>query len=277
MDKYFFKTKKRPLPPAILIALVFLSSLLAIKFLGLEKKVQNVFLLASSPVETFLWQSGQKTSQFFDNFIQKKLLAKENTTLRLENLSLKRKISQLQELKQENQSLREALNLELEKDFDLLAAQIISKDPFNDAIFIDKGNADGLKNGWALISPQRILLGKITEVFENFSRVVLISDKSVSFDAEVKKISAENSEKIRGVAKGEGNNRLSFDLIPQEAVIEIGDKVITSSPSNAFPGGILAGEIEGINFSDVRPFRSAKIKPLFKISELKTIFIIKNY
>ena len=120
---------------------------------------------------------------------------------------------------------------------------------------------------------QRTLLGKIDEVYENFSRIILISNKNSSFNAKI--ITADDG--VLGVVHGEGNFRVIFDLIPREAKVKEGSSVVTTGFEGIFPEGILVGEIKKIEKNDVAPFQKAKVEPAFNIKELNAVFIISDF
>ena len=180
-------------------------------------------------------------------------------------------IAFLKELRKENEKLREALKIGLEKEFQLIEARVISKDFSQDSILINKGLKGGIFEGAVVIISQKLLLGKIGEVYENFSEVILISNEEISFDAKI------SDKEVYGVVRGEGNSEFYFGLIPKEADVSEGELVITTPLGGIFPGGLLVGEVEEIEKSDVEPFQKTKIKPLFDFRELDILFIISNF
>ena len=152
-----------------------------------------------------------------------------------------------------------------------MISQIIGKDISSDTILVNKGLNDGLTPGLPVITSQKILVGKISEVYKNFSKVMIISNKESSFDAEI-----ENREAI-GIAKGKGGLKLYLDFIPKEKEILEGDIVVTSALGGIFPKGLLVGQIKDIKRSDIEPFQQAEISPFFNIKELETLFILINW
>ncbi len=177
----------------------------------------------------------------------------------------------LEKLKKENESLRTALGLELEKEFSLEVAQVIGKETSADYLIINKGFNDGIMAGFPVITENKILVGKISELYENISKVELLSSKNSSFDIEI------FEKEIYSLAKGSGSFKIILDLIPKIENIEIGDKVISSVLGGNFPGGLLIGQIQDIEKSDTAAFQQAEVKSGFEVRDLKDIFIIKNF
>jgi len=161
----------------------------------------------------------------------------------------------------------------LEKEFKLSLAEVVSKDISQDSILINKGSKDGIANNSPVITQQKTLVGKIGEVYENFSRVILISNKESSFDAKI----SDPENDISGVVNGKGNLQLFLDFVPQEKEIKEGDFIVTTSLGGIFPKGLLVGQIGKVLRSDIEPFQQAKIRPAFDIRELETVFIITDF
>lgn len=248
----------------IIFALIFLLNFF-------QKEVRSLFYSISSPIQKVFWQVGDRVSDFFGGFLQIKKLKNEIDKLELKNQELFAEITALKELKKENQILREALGIELQKDFKLMTARVIGKDISQDYLLIDGGSNDNIAKNMPVITQQKILLGRISEVYKNFSKVMLISNKESSFDGEIQ------GKDISGIVKGRGNFKLIFDLISREKEISQGDIVISTSLGGIFPAGILVGQVENVEKSDVEPFQFVEIKPAFDINKINTLFLITAY
>lgn len=233
-----------------------------------EKDIRNFFYFISASWQEFFFEAGKKTTNFFAIFIKTSQIQKQNQAILQENQFLKSKIANLQELKKENENLRQALGLELQKEFQLLFAQITLRQPSQDFILINKGNEYGIMSGQPVITAQKTLIGKVAEVYTGFSRIKLISEQNFSFPGKIQE------KELGGIIKGKGQGELVFDLIPQNEQIEPGQTIVTVNLDNLFPGGILVGEIETIEKSDLEPFQKAKIRPAFDLKTLDFIFII---
>ena len=251
-----------------IIIVLLITFFAVLNLTGFSKEIKNFFYLISSPIQKTFWRAGDSVSDFFEAISRAENLKEENEKLELRIQELTAEVVMLKELKRENKFLREALNIGLEKEFQLQLAQIINKDSFQDSILINKGRRDGLKQGLPVITHQGALLGRIGEVFQNFSEVILISNKKSSFDAKI------SEREIYGVIKGGGRLRASFDLILREEEIFEGEVVVTSSLGGIFPQGLLVGEIKEIRKSDIEPFQTAEIEPSFDIKKIDNLFII---
>jgi len=263
---------KLPRKPIYRILIFIIFGILIISLLNFyQKEVKNFFYKTSEPLQKTFWRAGIKLSNFFEAISEIKRLKSENENLKLRNQELSAQIANLIELKKENEILREALDLGLEKEFKLSLAQITSKDTSQDFILINKGSEDGIVENMPVITSQKILVGKIYKVYKNYSRVMLITNKEVSFGGKIV------GEEILGEVSGRGNLKIIFDLIPSEKEISEGDLVKTTVLGGAFPKGFLIGKIGKIQKSDVQSFYQAEISPFFDLNKLETLFIILNF
>lgn len=247
-----------------------------------QKEVRGFFYFISSPIQKVLWKAGESSSDFLTGVIKRKDLKEEIDELNLKNQGLLQQVADLKELERENKVLREALALELQKEFNLSLAQVIGKDISQDFILIDKGLENGISKNMPVITEQKVLVGKISDVYKNFSKVILISNKEISFDAKIlppKELSSpgELSSFGSGVVRGQGNSKILFDLVPREEDLFPGDILTTSALGGTFPKGLLVGRIKEIKKSDLEPFQQAEIEPFFDISQVEKIFIILDF
>jgi len=167
--------------------------------------------------------------------------------------------------------LRTALNLSLQEEFKLIISQVIGKEIAGDYLIIDKGSEDGVVFGFPVITQQKSLVGKVTQVYESTSKIQLLTSKDNSFDVEI------FEKEIYGLAKGKGNFNLLLELIPREKEINLTDKIITTALGGNFPKGLLVGEIKKVKKSDVASFQEAEIQPAFDIREIDYLFLITNF
>jgi len=260
--RFSFKKNKILITVIVVILLVFLLNVF-------QKEVRSLFYSFSAPIQKVLWGAGEGTSDSLQSIVRVKTLKQELDELKLENQELLSQVVALKDLKEENETLRQALGLELQKDFKLSLVQIIGKDISQDFILIDKGSKDGISENMPVITQQKVLVGKIGQVYENFSKVMLISHKESSFDAKI--------DDISGVVKGQGDFRTLFDLIPREENLSQGDIIVTSALGGIFPKGLLVGRIKEIKRNDVDPFQQAEIEPFFDISQSEILFIILEF
>jgi rod shape-determining protein MreC len=236
-----------------------------------KDNVKGFFYDFSSPIQKILWQKGRGISFFFQGLFEMKNLKEEAENLKLRNQELLAEIDRLKEMEKENQYLSEALNLQINKDFKLVMAQIVSKDTSQDSLLINKGQRDGISGGLTVISSSKALVGKIGSVYKNNSEVILISNKKSNISVKI------GGEEINGIIKGQGNYKIIADLIPLDKEIKAGDQVLTIGRDENIPGNLLVGQVNKILKKDINPYQQAEILPFFDPGKTDSLFIITNY
>lgn len=253
----------------IFILIVLIAAVLFLNFF--QKETKGFFYTLSSPLQISFRAAGDKISGFFGalaNLDELKKTSDESQRIAQELLVEKAASA---ELKKENETLREALQIGLQKDFRLALVEMTGKDIGQESILINQGAKNGLALGMPVVTEERVLLGRISEVFDSFSRVTLISSKDSVFDAKVA------GTDTAGVARGKGSESIEFDLVPQEKVLQENDMVVSSSLGGVYPEGLLAGTVKKVSKNDVSPFYRAEIAPLFNLQNSNIVFVILDF
>lgn len=233
---------------------------------------RNFVFRLSTPLTSVFYRGGTKSSGFFDKIRQIRRLTDEKSELEKKNAELVLENSKLKEVEAENEALRDELGLKKElgeKEF--VAADIIGRGPMevSGSFIINKGKKDGLNDGMPVVSGN-MLLGKLTEVNNDFSRLTLIIDQSSVVNVMVQETRAP------GIIKGEVGFNLKIDSVPQEFPLEVGQRIITSGLGGTMPKGLIVGEVSEILSPESEIFQSARIKPAADFNHLEIVFIIKT-
>jgi len=218
---------------------------------------KNAVYGALAPVQRNIWAGGARVSAFIDSISSMSSASAENERLRRQVNDLTVKTAQLGELKKENDFLRQGLNLELDKDFDLKLAGIIGKDASRDVLIIDKGSNDLVEAGMPVITAEKAVVGKISKVYADFAEVALITGRDFSFDVKV------GDDAVDCLVKGRGGLSAAIDLVPKDKKLEAGAAVITSPLGGIFPAGLLVGTVGDVDTNDVEMFQSGSVVPAF--------------
>lgn len=268
-SKNLFASRQRKSLRIFIILLVAVLFLFLINYYGAG--VKNLFYYITSPVQRFFWKAGESTSGFWGTILNASSIKKEISSLTIENQELLNKLSQLQDLQKENDTLRQAMGLNLQKDYKLLFADIISQDSSQDSILIDRGLADGVEEGMPAVNQQKVLFGKVSKVYKNFARISLITSKDFVSDVKIQ------GKEISGVTRGQGNLSLVLDLAPKGCDLAAGDVLVTSRLGGVFPENLLVGTIKAVDKCDAKPYQTAGLEPFFDLSSGDTLFLITNF
>lgn len=249
----------------IIVVILFLS-----RFGGgfLRGSLGNILL----PAGKIFWQAGEKTANSLASLWQAGSLKKDYTRLLNQSFVLMKEVQGLKTAQKENEILRKALSLGLEKKFEMEMVEVVVRNA-DDTIIISQGSNNGLREKMVVINENGVLVGRVKKVFAAFSLVELISSPKVIFDVNIQ---AKNEE-VLGVAEGTGNLGVRIKMVAKDKEIQAGQKVFTTALGGNFPENLLVGEIESIRKVDAEPFQNGSIVPYFTKTTLNRLLVIKSW
>jgi len=248
-----------------LFLFLFILFLLAFYY---QEGVKNLTFKIFSPFQSFFWQKLHFLSSLSENVLNLKNLSKENQELKKENLELTAEIEKLKEAKKECDFFKNDFETETQ-NFQYAIARVVGRTNDGDTLLIDKGKNEEVFESEVVLGQGKVLLGKIQKVYQNFSKLKLIS--SNDFKVLVRK---EGSEKNL-LLEGKGNLNLLLNFIPKEFDLKAGEKIFTSPSQTDFPPSVLIGEIKEVIKKETLPYQQAKIKPYF--FNFQFVYLIKNF
>jgi rod shape-determining protein MreC len=188
-----------------------------------------------------------------------------------ENKDLRTQLTQMQELKRDNQALHDQFQLTSPAPKSLLPAQVIGLR--SDALLIDKGSDDNLKTGDTVVVKNN-LIGKISQTTSHISLVTLITSASTSFTAKTSKTGAT------GVVKAQGGDSIILDNVVLSDKLEKNDTIVTKGDldgqGNGYPPDLLVGKMTSVNKKASNLFQSAKVESLVDFTNLQMVFVKIN-
>ena len=124
--------------------------------------------------------------------------------------------------------------------------------------------------GLAHAGGKLVVLGRIAEVSERTSKVLLVTDEFSSVAARL------SSGTVEGLVQGQGTERMRMNYLHSEATVTPGDEVLTSATSATFPPGLLIGRVaKGYARDPFLTFQSAEVRPGFDPASVKEVMILK--
>lgn len=265
--------RKSWLLKTLIMIVTFLGFVFLLNFFA--NPIKNGVHIISSPIQKVLWSASQSSSSFFKSFLKAGSLAKENSNLKGENQKLLSQVAALQSIVQGNQAQSDVSQSCQNTGFKLLMAGVVGLDD-NDILSINKGSADKVFEGMPVISQQGVLFGKVFKVYNNFSQVMLVSNKNSIVNVKVQQ-SDSSSPEVDGVVKGIGGLSAYLDLIPISSEINQQDFLVTSAIDKSFPKDLLVGRIVEKQKNDQKPFQEAKLDLFFDVNTADNLFVITNY
>jgi rod shape-determining protein MreC len=208
------------------------------------------------------------TTQYFSN--QSHLIL-ENETLKLDIDRLKADLQRLDFIDQENDQLRNLLEVRNTHKFKTEAVSIIYSrfDPFNQKIIIDGGQNKDFQPGQPVIDALG-LVGQISSVFPETSEVTLIIDKKMSVPIQIQR------NGLRAITNGNGQNEtISLSYLPNSVDVMKGDILKTSGIDTIYPEGIAVAEILEINHDPKLPFAKIICRPISAIRNHSHVLVVR--
>jgi rod shape-determining protein MreC len=207
------------------------------------------------------------TTQYFSN--QSRLIH-ENETLKIDIDRLKGDLQRLDFIDQENDRLRNLLEVKNTHKFKTEAVSIIYSrfDPFNQKIIIDGGQNKDFQPGQPVIDALG-LVGQISSVFPETSEVTLIIDKKMSVPIQIQR------NGLRAITNGNGQSEtISLSYLPNSVDVVKGDILKTSGIDTIYPEGINVAEVLEIYNNPKLPFAKIICKPLSAIRNHSHVLVV---
>ncbi len=259
-----------------LMVLVFISVFLYIFSLNfrthyrMDALQRSVTETVSPPIQLF-GRVFSAFEEFFKDYIWLKRLRGENESLKREIIELESKVTSYQEAYVENQRLRRLLDFKTMIKAETVPAQVIMHDltGWFQTLMIDKGFRDGIAPDMPVVNDEGVI-GRVLDVSDRHSRVLLITDQGSSVDA------IDQRNRVRGILSGKDANGCLLKYVRGNLDIKEGDLIITSGKDGIYPKGLRLGVVQAAYKDPVDLFQKIDIKPLVRMSALEEVFIIKR-
>lgn len=271
----FLKSKFFIITASLALALCIFFSVLS--FMGVGNVVRNGINTVLYPLR---W-CGAKISEGFDGFYlyfgKMSDLIEENKNLREENDKLIQNEIYYGALADENQRLREYLEIKKAyPDFSLCDALIISRgsEGYMTIITLNRGSADGIEVGMPVITSMG-LVGSVIEVDYSSCKVRTIIEDRGACGAYITR-----SGEI-GVVEGDiiykDSGLCSLNFLPENADIVVGDTVFTSGLGSIYPRDIPVGKVVGVTENAFDRTKSAEIETFVDFKRITYVSIITDF
>lgn len=276
--KRFFEHKTAVfLVSVTLAAAIIIGIFAALSSSGRTSVSENVLETAAMPGQEAASGIGGWLNNIFSYFGSVKALREENEALKLENVELDKQLRSVRGMEQENEQLREMLDLmKTENNMELKAVKVISKDPSNwySSFIINKGSNDGIEKDQPVITANEELVGKIVRVGSDWAEVMTILDPESGVGCIIER------SKCTGVIEGDFSLRYTVSCklgyLPRDTDIEKGDYVETSGMGGVYPKGLLVGKVSDIKEDNANMSKYAIIEPAADIGSLMQMLVVTN-
>ena len=217
-----------------------------------------------------------------EKLYSRKEMVKQMNELVEENNKLMKQVNELtmendilMQDKIELNSLRTLYQLdETYSDYPKTGARVISGSTGNwfSTFIIDKGSNDGMKVGMNVLAGGG-LVGRITEVGANWSRVLSIIDDTSNVSCMV--LTTNDHLMVSGSLSTMENGYITFNQLSENAKgVEVGDKIVTSNISDVYLPGIQVGLISYMEKDSNHLSVSGYITPSVNFEHISEVLVI---
>ncbi|HPL63034.1 MAG TPA: rod shape-determining protein MreC [Syntrophales bacterium] len=231
--------------------------------------VRKLVMEVAAPIESLITGTFEGIRGVWKRYIFLVGVEDENRSLKKKVDSLTNEIIRYREAYLESIRLKEHLSLRESRRMPMVSARVVGKE--NSSIFktilINKGTADGMKAGLAVISVEGVV-GRIVESSWNVSRVLLAIDYNSNIDAMIQ------GTRSQGILQGGGAMGCNLKYVERSEEVKVGDAVLTSGMGGIFPKGLLIGTVVSVDRKDSGLFQKIEVMPAVYFSRLEEVSVI---
>jgi rod shape-determining protein MreC len=152
----------------------------------------------------------------------------------------------------------------------VLVASILNVDldPFRHRVLLDKGAADGVFKGQAVLDADGIF-GQVSQVHARTAEVILISDAEHAIPVQ------SNRSGLRTIAVGTGDSkRLSLPFVTVEADLKQGDLLLSTGMGGVFPPGYPIAEVTQVVRNASTTFALVDARPTARLDRDREVLLV---
>jgi len=251
----------------VLVGLIYNTSQPRERLSFIERGLRDLL----SPLQSGVARVTQAVGGLVSSLRELRTLKQRNAYLEDKLVELQAQVYQLSELQRENELLREALDFKNTSTHQLLAAEVIGRNPMNwlSTVTINKGQRHGVEKGMAVITSQGVV-GIVEEVTSFTSTVLLAIDPRSAIGGMV----TDSGDPV--LIEGDADKPGFYVLTPldRDTVVEPGDVILTSGLSRMYPKGIPIGEVVEVAPANYNLSFVAEVRPFVDFTHLTYVFIV---
>lgn len=193
-------------------------------------------------------------------------LRRINADLAEENAELRSKL--------ERYAVTDSMYTDTTRHFDFVSAKVInnSTQMFKNYITVNKGRADGLRPGMAVISAKGAI-GKVKSVSDHYAVLISLLNTDHQLSASIKRTNQF------GTVQWDGTDPrlVNLNYIPRHVNPHVGDTIVTSGFNAVFPPDVLVGIVRTAELKDESPFWQVKVELAQDFGRLAFVEVVRSF
>jgi rod shape-determining protein MreC len=226
--------------------------------------------LVAVPLEGFTAMDGGVRG-FWNHYIALQGVYEQNLALKEDIERLKEQLTQLREQVIISEQLTQLLSFQQAGPIQMVAARVIGRNATNwyRTLILDKGGREGIKPNMGVITHAGVV-GRVVKTHPSTAIVLLLTDPNVAVPAMIQGTREE------GIVQGTTQGYIRLKYLPPLSPVQIGENVVTSGLTGAFPRGLQIGQISRLRKADTDLFRSAEIQSSVEFQKLEGVLVITS-
>lgn len=254
--------------------------LIAASGTGPVQELRNGVKFAMAPVQDRLADGTRSMTSVFDAITEVDTLRRENDELSAQVEQMEGQLATSEAIKTEYNKLSKLFKTQdrLTK-IETVAASVSARQftQFERLITLDRGTEAGIRDGAPVLSAGGELLGRVTEVGEGWTEVMLVSDSNFLVAG------LDNRTKTTGNVIGRLSQPLAMtEILPSEKIDE-NDLIVTLGINidknfrSVYPKGIPIGRVVDIIEESDQVLKTALIVPLADLEHVEHVLVMTNF
>ena len=239
----------------------------------LRDAVNGVF----TPFQKFFNYAAEALDGFSAYFYRFDELVEENSVLREQVAELQTQIYDSTEREEMFAWMADFLEMKrVHTDYKMLAASVTGRESgnYSKILMLDAGSSAGVEINMPVVTSEGIV-GRITEVGHNWSKVTTVVEPNSSVGAFV-----ERTNDL-GVCEGDfelaGEGMLRLNYLPGDTAAAIGDRILTSGYGSVYPRGLVIGYIEETEVNPYTRSVNVTVRCAADYSDLARVMILTDF
>jgi len=231
--------------------------------------VPGVLIEIAAPVQKLLSLPAELARSGWGRYIALQGVQSENEGLVARIAALEEENLQYREALVESGRLQRIAEMRIDFEAPMRPAQVVGQDvsPWFRSVLVDRGGSDGVRSGMPVVTENGVV-GLVTASSPHAGRTMLLLDAQSAVDVLVQR------SRARGIVRGDGTDRLSFEFFVRGDDVQVGDIVITSGFGGVYPKGLRIGEILEVQPDGERLLQRALVRPAVDFGRLEQVFVM---
>lgn len=263
--------------PAPLVRLAFFASL-SVALLVIDARfryaeaLRSALAAAAYPLQSIAAAPGRFLERISGFFTSQSALLGENAELRSRLLAASQQALRYEAAAAETEQLRRLIGAAERLRFAATPVEALysGRDPFARKLIVDKGTAQGIRAGQAVVDELGVV-GQVTRAYPMVAEITLLTDKDHAIPVQVLRTG------LRAVAFGAGaSGTLELRFMAANAEIQNGDQLVTSGIDGTYPPGLPVASVVRIERDAAYAFARIVCQPAAGVERNRYLLVLAN-